>query len=306
MACGLSAIQKPGQFPRPIVTYSNFVLVTNQNPAQPGQTYVLWLTGLGNPGYTDDVRSQFPTLRIELSRCCLPAYFDGLVGDASVLYAGAASGFPGLYQMNFTLRPFSSSGIGECTGCGSALQIEVWLSVVANAVSAGGGGNGSNYVSIPLYVSATANACQTTTVTNIMSSVNPSLVGQSVTFTATVAPTASTGSVTGSVMSSDGSAVLGTVALTGGVTTFSTSTLSAGTHSISATYSGDSNYGGLSATQMQTVKAATTTTLASRANPSISGQSLVFTPRFHRLEPQGPSRSLMEPAPLGLEHSVAV
>ncbi len=110
VACGLSAIQKPGQFPRPIVTDSNYALVTNQNPAQPGQTYVLWLTGLGNPGYTGDLRSQFPTLRIELSRCCLPAYLDGLVGDASVLYAGAASGFPGLYQMNSTLPPFSSSG----------------------------------------------------------------------------------------------------------------------------------------------------------------------------------------------------
>ena len=75
VACGLSPIQKPGQFPRPIVTDLNYSLVTNQNPAQPGQTYVLWLTGLGNPGYTGDLRSQFPTLRIELSRCCLPAYF---------------------------------------------------------------------------------------------------------------------------------------------------------------------------------------------------------------------------------------
>jgi uncharacterized protein (TIGR03437 family) len=63
VSCGLSAVQKPGQFPRPIVTDANYSLITNSNPAQLGQPYVLWLTGLGNPGNTGDLRSQFPTLR---------------------------------------------------------------------------------------------------------------------------------------------------------------------------------------------------------------------------------------------------
>jgi hypothetical protein len=39
--CGLSATQKPGQFPRPIVTDANYSLVTNSNPARLGQPYVL-------------------------------------------------------------------------------------------------------------------------------------------------------------------------------------------------------------------------------------------------------------------------
>jgi len=58
--CGLSFTQKPGQFPRPIVTDLNYALVTNNNPAHLGQPYVLWLTGLGNPGYTGDLRFAIP------------------------------------------------------------------------------------------------------------------------------------------------------------------------------------------------------------------------------------------------------
>jgi hypothetical protein len=253
------------------VTDANYSPITNSNPARLGQAYVLWLTGLGNPEDTGDLRSKFPTLRMELSRCCLPAYFAGLVGDASVFYAGTGSGFPGLYQMNFILPTLAKSSIGYGTTCGSELKIEVWASVVANSVSADGGGTGSNYLSIPVYVSASENLCPATT--TLTSSINPSLPGQAVTFTATVAPVTATGTVT----FLDGSILLGREALSNGIATFTTSTLSAGNHSIVATYNGDTNYGGSSTTRTQTVKASTTTTLTSSANPSFAGQSVTFT-----------------------------
>jgi uncharacterized protein (TIGR03437 family) len=258
VACGLSPIQKPGQFPRPIVTDANYSLVTDQNPARIGQPHVLWLTGLGNPGYTGDLRSQFPSLRIELSRCCLPASLANPEGNATVLYAGAASCFPGLYQMNFTL-PNVSTGPDAC---GVALQIEVWLSVVASATA-------SNFESIPVYVSAAENACPTTgmaTVTNITSSVNPSVVGQSVTLTATVNPAAATGTVT----FSDGAAI-GIGTLTAGMATFSTSAMAGGTHSITARYGGNGQYAGSASSVLtQTVsviKVNTTTTLTGTPVP---------------------------------------
>jgi len=77
------------------------------------------------------------------------------------------------------------------------------------------------------------------TTTAVVSSLNPSLVGQSVTFTATVTGT----TPTGTVQFRDGGVSLGApVALAGGGTAaLSTSALAAGTHSISAVYSGDAD-----------------------------------------------------------------
>jgi hypothetical protein len=73
----------------------------------------------------------------------------------------------------------------------------------------------------------------------------------------------------------DGSVTLGSATLNNGTALFTTSNLSAGTHFIVATYTG--NYGVSSATGTQIVKAATTTTVTSSANPSSSGQSVVLT-----------------------------
>jgi len=78
---------------------------------------------------------------------------------------------------------------------------------------------------------------QTATTTSLASSQNPSQFGQLVTFTATVT---GSGTPTGTVTFKDGAAVIGTGSLNGsGVATFSTSTLSVGSHSITATYNGD-------------------------------------------------------------------
>jgi len=75
------------------------------------------------------------------------------------------------------------------------------------------------------------------TSTTIISSSNPATFGQSVAFTATV-----TGSgPTGTVQFFDTSASLGTVVLTSGTATLTLSTLSVGTHSITAVYSGDTS-----------------------------------------------------------------
>jgi predicted outer membrane repeat protein len=114
--------------------------------------------------------------------------------------------------------------------------------------------------------------------TNATASVAPSLVGQSVTLTATV--TGNTSSTpTGTVQFYDGSTLLGSGTLnSNGVATFTTSTLSGGVHDILAVYSGDSTYPGSIALLSQTVNLnATTTSLTSSANPSPQSQSVTFT-----------------------------
>ena len=77
----------------------------------------------------------------------------------------------------------------------------------------------------------------------MVSSVNPSVAGQAVTFTATVSPVSpGSGTPTGTATFMDGSTTLGTAALGGGTASFTTSALAVGTHSIKVVYSGDANF----------------------------------------------------------------
>jgi hypothetical protein len=108
----------------------------------------------------------------------------------------------------------------------------------------------SNYTgSTSFALTQTVNKANTTT--TLTSSPNPSNKGQNVTFTATVSPSAATGTV----QFFDGATSLGTATLTGGKVTLSTSSLSPGSHSITATYSGDANdNGSTSSVLTQTVR----------------------------------------------------
>ena len=127
---------------------------------------------------------------------------------------------------------------------------------------------------------------QASTTTSVGSSLNASTYGQAVTFTATVAPQYSC-TPTGTVTFYDGAtAISGAITLTSATAMFTTTTLqlAAGMHSITAVYSGDSNFyatvaGGSTATPLsQTVKKAiTATSVSSSLNPSPYGDLVAFT-----------------------------
>jgi subtilisin-like proprotein convertase family protein len=117
------------------------------------------------------------------------------------------------------------------------------------------------------------------TSTAVASSANPSLVGAPVTFTATVT-SGGNPVTTGTVAFTEGATTLEpNVALDGsGQATFTTSSLTAGSHPITATYSGTAALGASDDTVTQVVqKAATDTTLGSSLNPSVVGQPVTFT-----------------------------
>ena len=128
-------------------------------------------------------------------------------------------------------------------------------------------------------VAHTVNAAGTTT--TVVSSANPSVFGQSVTFTATVTPTPAGGVVpTGTVEFFDGATSLGTGPLDGaGQATVVTSALALAGHPITATYGGDANFSGSTSPAVtQTVnQASTTTVVVSSASPSVVGQPVTFT-----------------------------
>ena len=85
-----------------------------------------------------------------------------------------------------------------------------------------------------LSVQVNAAALQTTTVT-LASSATTTVSGQSITLTATVTPAAANGTLS----FKDGSAALGSATLASGKGVLAVSTLSVGTHSLSASYGGD-------------------------------------------------------------------
>ena len=143
-----------------------------------------------------------------------------------------ATGGPAGTPVTFTLvsGPATLSGsVLSITGAGT-------VSITANQTA----GNGYP-AATPVTASIVVNKA-TPSVSTPVSSVNPVLVQNAVTFTATVSSSVSTPTGTVSFYDNTAGAALGTGNLTGGVATFTTSTLSAGMHSITAIYSGDANF----------------------------------------------------------------
>jgi hypothetical protein len=100
------------------------------------------------------------------------------------------------------------------------------------------------------------------TTTTISSSPNPSNVGQSVAFTATVTPQGK-GTPTGTVSFLDGTTNLGNATLSSsGVAALTISTLAVGSHNLTATYSGDQNFAASTSSILVQVVEGTTAVLS--------------------------------------------
>jgi hypothetical protein len=136
---------------------------------------------------------------------------------------------------------------------------------------AGGGADGFVAKLLPL----------TTTTTTLTISASTATVGQKITLTAKVAgPAGSTVVPTGTVTFLNGTTTLGTGTLDStGTATYSTSSLSATTYTLTASYGGDSAYS-TSTSGAQTLvvnPVSTTTTLTASATTATAGTSLTFT-----------------------------
>jgi hypothetical protein len=156
---------------------------------------------------------------------------------------------------------------------GKATFTTATLALGSHSITASYGGDTNFIASVSAILTQTVKPATTTT---LSSSLNPSSYGQTVTFTATVSATS--GTPTGAVTFKDGSTVLGTGTVTSGKATFTTTTLSAKIHSITAVYSGDSTFAGSTSSILsQTVnKASTSASVTSSLNPSVFGQSVTF------------------------------
>jgi len=218
-----------------------------------------------------------------------------VISSAATAVALASSRNPSTYGQSVTFTATVTSAGGTPTGNvsfydgatvvgtvalsnGVASLSTPSLSAATHAITASFGGSTKFQGSTSTAVSQTVN--HATTRTALTSSPNPSVFAQTVTLTATVTATNSTPS--GTVTFYDGSAALGSTQTNGsGVATLTVTTFSVGSHTLTTTYGGGSNWlGSTSATRTQTVnRASSTTTLTSSLNPSGAGQAVTFTAR---------------------------
>jgi uncharacterized repeat protein (TIGR01451 family) len=150
--------------------------------------------------------------------------------------------------VSVTFTAPGSGASGTFSGASTTVITNTNSSGVATAPTFTANGTAGSYnvvasigAGLPTATFALTNSKAATT-TAVTSSLNPSNLNQSVTFTATVSSTA--GTPTGTVQFKDGGTNLGAPqALNGGgVATLSTSSLISGLHTITADYSGDSNF----------------------------------------------------------------
>jgi hypothetical protein len=164
------------------------------------------------------------------------------------------------------------------------------LSVGQHAISATYSGDDSFLTSSG---STTQKVQRAQTSTVVLSSANPAQTGQGVKFTAQVTPVApGAGNPTGSVVFTVNGAQLGSAVPVdnGSATSSSFATLSPGTYTIRATYSGDGNFVGSSGLLDQgagqsVAKGATSTVLTSGPDPAVYGEPVTFTATVSAVAP---------------------
>ena len=156
------------------------------------------------------------------------ALADRTYGEPPVaLQATASSGLP----VQFTAS-------GSCTVSGAILTL---TGAGMCSVTAAQAGNPDYYPATP--VTRTFTVARAGTRTAVVSSLNPSVVGEAVTFTATVTSLIDNLVPDGNVTFLDGATILGSAALNAaGVATFTTTSLAVGSRRLTARYNGQSNF----------------------------------------------------------------
>ena len=159
------------------------------------------------------------------------------------------------------------SGPGSISGNTLTITGVGALSIAANQA-----GN-ANYVAAA-QVTQSIFVNQASSTISVASSGNPSIYSMLVTFTATL-----TSGASGSVTFYDGGTAIGTGVISGTTATFSTSVLVAGSHSITASWAGNSDYTGATSNAIPQIvnKESVTVSSASSLSPSVYGDNVAWT-----------------------------
>ncbi|MFE6497311.1 Ig-like domain repeat protein [Streptomyces sp. NPDC057747] len=197
--------------------------------------------------------------------------------NATVTPAGAGAGVPtGTVTFDFgDGRPSASAPLTN----GMARLTHTYAHTAGSPYPVAASYNGDGDFT-PVGAATTQTVTAALATVALASSPDPSVVGQPVTFTATVAPVApGAGTPTGTLTFTfgDGTAPV-TAALTGGIATAQHAYGATGPYAVAAAYSGDADFAAAAGTDAQTVsRAVTTTALVSSPDPSVVGQPVTFS-----------------------------
>ncbi|MFZ0251905.1 MAG: Ig-like domain repeat protein [Acidimicrobiales bacterium] len=178
---------------------------------------------------------------------------------------------------DFGTTPIGSAGVSTTDGVTTATLTTSSLGAGDHSITAVYGGD-QTFTTSTSSTPALLSIAEAATTLTVGSSANPSVIGQSVVFTATLSSSA-TGE-TGTIQFADNGTSIGSGTVSGGQATLQTSSLALGSHAITAVYEGDDNFVGASSTNTisQVVnQAATTTGVVSSANPGTVGTSITYT-----------------------------
>jgi len=166
-------------------------------------------------------------------------------------------------------------GTGALNGSAQATLTTVALTAGSHSITAVYGGDTSFAGSTSAALTQVVNKASTTT--SVVSSVNPSVLGQSVMLTATVTPSGS-GTPSGTVTFMDGATTLGTSTLNNSAqATFTTTALTVGSHSITAVYGGDANFAGSTSSALSQVVSDFSIAVAPSSRTVKAGKSTTYT-----------------------------
>jgi autotransporter-associated beta strand protein len=214
-----------------------------------------------------------------------PVYGSDVTLSASVAAVSPLTGTP-----TGTVEFYEgTTALGSATLSGGAASLApMALPAGANAITAIYSGDSTFTASTSPAVTVTV--AKVTTTTSVTATPSTPSYGQSVTLTATVVP-ATTGSVapTGTVTFFNGSTTLGTGSVAGGVATLVTTSLPAGTGSVTATYGGDTNYASSTSPAITVPVAVTATTIAVTYFPTspVVSQNVTLTATVSSVSPGG-------------------
>ncbi|MGH7484234.1 MAG: Ig-like domain repeat protein, partial [bacterium] len=236
--------------------------------------------------YVADLNNQ----RVRRTDATLLMFADQIVGSVSAVQTVTVSNLGNSTLTLASVAPSSSSFALASSGtCGTSFPVNILaaanctLDIVFDPATVGLISGmftvNNNAAGSPEAIQVTGTGLQDGTTLVVVSSLPVSNVGNPVTFTATITPTTPTTAPTptGTVVFTDGATTLGSIAVSASAASLTTSALAAGSHTITATYSGDTLYTGSTANLVQKVIGPPNISLVSSVNPSMPGANVTFT-----------------------------